>query len=74
MYNGTRSNNAMVRPLLKDLIDYLHIDDPDYVFNSTDDVIEFNPDQEETIRERWPTNFCADIPKVSFDIVCPTKS
>ena len=73
MYNGTRSNNAMVRPLLKDLIDYLHIDDPDYVFNSTDDVIEFNPDQEETIRERWPANFCVDIPKVSFDIVCPTK-
>lgn len=73
MYNGTRSNNAMVRPLLKDLIDYLHIDDPDYKFEASDDVVEFNPDEEETIRERWPNNTCTDIPKVSFDIVCPTK-
>ena len=73
MYNGTKSNNAMVRPLLQDLIGYLHIDEPDYVFDQSDDVVDINPDDEDTITERWPTGFCKDIPKISSDIVCPSS-
>ena len=26
-----------------------------------------------TITERWPTGFCKDIPKISFDIVCTSS-
>ena len=69
-YNGTRSNNAMVRPLIQDLIGYLHIDEPDYVFEQ-DELLDFNPDDEETITEKWPTGYCSDIPKVNFEVICP---
>ena len=55
MYNGTKSNNAMVRPLLQDLVGYLHIDEPDYVFDQSDDVVDINPDNEDTITDKWPT-------------------
>lgn len=75
MYNGTRSNNAMIRPLLKDLIDYLHIDEPNY--NDTDlgdgGLIEIDPDAEENIRELWnETTTCGEIPKVNFEVICPS--
>ena len=69
-YNGTRSNNAMVRPLIQDLIGYLHIDEPDYVFKQ-DELLDLNPDDEETITEKWPTGYCSDIPKVNFEVICP---
>ena len=69
-YNGTRSNNAMVRPLIQDLIGYLHIDEPDYVFEQ-DELLDVNPDDEETVTEKWPTGYCSDIPKVNFEVICP---
>ena len=73
MYNGTKSNNAMVRPLLQDLVGYLHIDEPDYVFDQSDDVVDINPDNEDTITDKWPTGYCKDIPKISLNIVCPNS-
>ena len=69
MYNGTRSNNAMVRPLLLELIDYLHIDDPNYNY-TMDDIIDFDPDSEEKIQEKWNVT-CSPIPEVKIDIICP---
>ena len=73
MYNGTKSNNAMVRPLLQDLVGYLHIGEPDYVFDQSDDVVDINPDNEDTITDKWPTGYCKDIPKISLNIVCPNS-
>ena len=35
----------MVRPLLQDLVGYLHIDEPDYVFDQSDDVVDINGQQ-----------------------------
>ena len=72
LYNGTQSNNAIVRPLLLDLIDYLHIDEPNYVFNQEDDIIDIDVDTEDKIKERWTIN-CSDIPKIDFEIICPDK-
>ena len=71
MYNGTRSNNAMVRPLLKDLIDYLHIDEPNYETEIGDGIIEIDPDGEESIKELWKN--CEEIPKVNFEVICPSS-
>lgn len=71
MYNGTRSNNAMVRPLLLELIDYLHIDDSNYNY-TIDDIIETDPDSEDTITDPWPTNSCSSIPEVKIDVICPS--
>ena len=75
MYNGTRSNNAMIRPLLKDLIDYLHIDDTNYDSDLGDGgIIEIDPDAEENIKELWnKTTNCTDIPKVNFEVICPSS-
>ena len=75
MYNGTRSNNAMIRPLLKDLIDYLHIDDTNYDSDLGDGgIIEIDPDAEENIKELWnKTTICTDIPKVNFEVICPSS-
>ena len=66
MYNGTKSNNAMIRPLVQDIIGYLHIDEPDYVFSQDDDVVDINPDEDTSKLEETPT--------ISFDIVCPDIS
>lgn len=72
-YNGTRSNNAMLRPLLIDLIGYLHIDEPNYVLKEDNDLVDFNPDDEEQITDKWPTNFCKPIPIIDFQIICPSN-
>lgn len=71
MYNGTKSNNAMIRPLVQDIIGYLHIDEPDYVFSQDDDVVDINPDEDTSFESGWDTSKLTETPTISFDIVCP---
>ena len=62
----------MVKPLLKDLIDYLHIDEPNYDTEIGDGgIIEIDPDEEDKIREPWTG--CGEIPKVNFEVICPSS-
>ena len=63
----------MLRPLLIDLIGYLHIDEPNYVFREDNDKVDFNPDDEDQIADKWPTNFCKPIPIIDFQIICPSN-
>ena len=71
MYNGTKSNNAMIRPLVQDIIGYLHIDEPDYVFSQDDDVVDINPAEDTSFESGWDTSKLTETPTISFDIVCP---
>ena len=68
-YTGSRANNAMIRPLMLDLIEYLHIDDPHYDYEGENDIVEFNPDDENSIIEKWEN--CSPIPKVDIQLICP---
>ena len=35
-----------------------------------DDIIDFDPDSEEKIQEKWNVT-CSPIPEVKIDIICP---
>lgn len=66
LYTGTQQNNAMVKPLLRDLIGYLHLDNPDYEGDDT------NVDTNKDIREKWPNKTdCTPRSPVNVIVICP---
>lgn len=66
LYTGAQQNNAMVRPLLLDLVGYLHIDDPNYDSNDGNVDVPVNNTM------KWPnTTECSPRQPVEVKIICP---
>ena len=57
-YNGARSNDKMIKPLLDELADYLQADNDEYKVENNETNVEINPDEddnngESTFVEEW---------------------
>lgn len=82
MYNGTRGNDKMVKPLLDELRDYLQADNDEYLVVNNETNVDINPDEddddfgENTYLDSWVINHktvknCTERPEVKVDVLCP---
>ena len=82
MYNGTRSNDKMVLPLLEELRDYLQADNDEYLVVLNETNVDINPDVltdddgENNYLTNWTINHkffkdCKPRPEVKVEVICP---
>ena len=80
-YNGARSNDKMIKPLLDELADYLQADNDEYKVENNETNVEINPDEddnngESTFVEEWKVGNktikkCKERPQVQVVVQCP---
>ena len=81
-YNGSRSNDKMILPLLEELRDYLQADNDEYVVVNNETNVDINPDAdddddgENNFLTNWTLNnrfikYCKPRPEVKVRVICP---
>ena len=81
-YDGSRSNDKMVLPLLAELRDYLQADNDEYLVVNNETNVDINPDidydddGEHNFITNWTLNHkfiknCKPRPEVKIEVICP---
>ena len=78
-YNGARSNDKMIKPLLDELADYLQADNDEYKVVNNETNVDINPDEDvdenSTLVYEWKignqTIPCRERPNISVTVECP---
>lgn len=81
-YNGIRSNDKMILPLLEELRDYLQADNDEYqVLNNETNVdinpdVEYNDEGEQDLLTNWTIEKkfikkCKQRPEIKVEVICP---
>ena len=81
-YNGARSNDKMIKPLLDELADYLQADNDEYKVVNNETNVDINPEEENiddnsTIVYYWKlpnsndSKSCIPIEPISVTVECP---
>ena len=80
-YDGARSNDKMIRPLLEELRDYLQADNDEYIVVNNESNVDINPDAEdEEGASTYVPNFivngkvvkpCKPRPNITITVECP---
>ena len=81
-YNGSRSNDKMVLPLLEELRDYLQADNDEYLVINNETNIDINPDVgyddegEQNFLTNWTLEHkfikeCKPRPEIKVEVICP---
>ena len=83
IYNGTRANDKMVKPLMDELVEYLQADNPDetYVVPNDNPNVDINTEYDEedgnsTFLDSWMRDDvvikkCIERPVVQVSVICP---
>lgn len=80
-YNGTRSNDKMIKPLLDELADYLQADNDEYKVQYNESNVDIDPDEDDdngnsSFVEAWKDGNkiilnCTERPIVQVVVECP---
>ena len=81
-YNGSRSNDKMMLPLLEELRDYLQADNDEYVVDYNETNVDINPeeDDDDNGEHNFLTNWtfknkfikdCKPRPELKVEVICP---
>ena len=81
-YNGSRSNDKMILPLLEELRDYLQADNDEYLVINNETNIDINPDVgfddegEQNFLTKWTIEHkfikeCKPRPEIKVEVICP---
>ena len=81
-YNGARSNDKLVLPLLEELRDYLQADNDEYLVRNNETNVDINPDvgyddiDEQNFLTNWTLNHkfiknCKPRPEIKVEVICP---
>ena len=81
-YNGARSNDKLVLPLLEELRDYLQADNDEYLVRHNETNVDINPDvgyndiDEQNFLTNWTLNHkfiknCKPRPEIKVEVICP---